>query len=140
LYTREQGFGGGQLTRDIMRVYGMSAEEAESLKRDESPPDNYESELVQPFLEALALEVSRALQFFYTSTPHTQVNYILLAGGGALIDGIEAAVSTRTQIETLRANPFAGMGTSAKIKPKRLLTDAPSLMVACGLALRRFDQ
>ncbi|MDE2598677.1 MAG: pilus assembly protein PilM [Rhodocyclaceae bacterium] len=140
LYTREQAFGGGQLTRDIMRVYGMSAEEAEALKRDDSPPDNYDAELLQPFLEALALEISRALQFFYTSTPHTQVNYILLAGGGALIDGIEAAVSTRTQIETQRANPFARMATSAKIKPKRLLADAPSLMVACGLALRRFDQ
>lgn len=140
LYAREQAFGGGQLSRDIMRVYGMSAEEAEALKRDESPPDNYDAELLQPFLEALSLEVSRALQFFYTSTPHTQVNYILLAGGGALTEGIEAAVSTRTQIETLRANPFAGMATSAKIKPKRLLADAPSLMVACGLALRRFDQ
>jgi len=140
LYTREQAFGGGQLTRDIMRVYGMSAEEAEALKRDDSPPDNYDSELLQPFLEALALEVSRALQFFYTSTPHTQVNYILLAGGGALIEGVEAAVSTRTQIETLRANPFSGMTTSPKIKPKRLLADAPALMVACGLALRRFDQ
>ncbi|HWT54678.1 MAG TPA: pilus assembly protein PilM [Rhodocyclaceae bacterium] len=140
LYTREQPFGGAQLTRDIMRVYGMSAEEAESLKREESPPDNYETELLQPFLEALSLEVSRALQFFFTSTPFTQVNYILLAGGGALIEGVEAAVSTRTQIETLRANPFAGMATSPKIKPKRLLADAPSLMVACGLALRRFDQ
>lgn len=140
LYTREQPFGGAQLTRDIMRVYGMSAEEAESLKREESPPDNYETELLQPFLEALSLEVSRALQFFFTSTPFTQVNYILLAGGGALIDGVEAAVSTRTQVETLRANPFAGMATSPKIKPKRLLADAPSLMVACGLALRRFDQ
>ncbi|HWU84230.1 MAG TPA: pilus assembly protein PilM [Rhodocyclaceae bacterium] len=140
LYAREQAFGGGQLTRDIMRVYGMSAEEAEALKRDESPPDNYDSELLQPFLEALALEISRALQFFYTSTPHTQVNYILLAGGAALTEGIEAAVSTRTQIETLRANPFAGMATSAKIKPKRLLADAPALLVACGLALRRFDQ
>ena len=140
LYTREQAFGGGQLSRDIMRVYGMSAEEAEALKRDDSPPDNYDSELLQPFLEALALEVSRALQFFYTSTPYTQVNYVLLAGGGALIEGVEAAVSTRTQIETLRANPFAGMTTSPKIKPKRLLADAPALMVACGLALRRFDQ
>ncbi|HTJ95949.1 MAG TPA: pilus assembly protein PilM [Rhodocyclaceae bacterium] len=140
LYSREQAFGGGQLTRDIMRIYGMSAEEAEALKRAESTPDNYENELLQPFLDALSLEVSRALQFFYTSTPHTNVNYILLAGGASLISGIEAAVSSRTQIETFKANPFAGMATSAKLKPKRLLIDAPSLLVACGLALRRFDQ
>ncbi|HTH93940.1 MAG TPA: pilus assembly protein PilM [Rhodocyclaceae bacterium] len=140
LYSREHSFGGGQLTRDIMRIYGMGADESEAMKRDEAPPENYETELAQPFLEALSLEVSRALQFFYTSTPHTQVNYIVLAGGTVLMEGVEAAVSARTQIETLRANPFAGMAISAKIKPKRLLADAPSLLVACGLALRRFDQ
>lgn len=140
LYAREQAFGGGQLTRDIMRIYGMSAEEAENLKRSDAPPDNYEPELLTPFLDALALEVSRALQFFFTSTPHTQVNFILLSGGGAMIEGIEAAVTSKTQVETQRANPFVSMAASPKIKGKRLQGDAPALMVACGLALRRFDQ
>ena len=140
LYTREHPFGGGQLTRDIMRIYGMSLEESETLKRADSTPENYESEILQPFLDALSLEVSRALQFFFTSTPHTQVNYILLAGGGSLIQGVEAAVAARTQVETQYANPFVSMSTSSKIKAKKLQQDAPSLMVACGLALRRFDQ
>lgn len=140
LYSREQPFGGNQLTRDIMRVYGMSPDEAEALKREDSPPDNYEQELMRPFLDALAVEVSRALQFFFTSTPHTRTDYIMLTGGCAQLEGVEAAVSAATQVETLRANPFIGMTTSAKIKPKRLLADAPTLLLACGLALRRFDQ
>jgi type IV pilus assembly protein PilM len=37
------------------------------------------------------------------------------------------------------ANPFSNMALSSKIRPKNLATDAPSLMVACGLAMRRFD-
>ena len=140
LYTREQAFGGAQLTQDIVRTYGMSPEEAEAAKRTSSLPENYETELLRPFMDSLALEVSRALQFFFTSTQYNEVEHIVLAGGCAVIAGLEEIVAARTQVETIVANPFVGMLTSARIRPKALITDAPSLMVACGLALRRFDQ
>lgn len=140
VYSREQAFGGSQLTQDIMRAYGMSAEEAETLKRTGSAPDNYEAELLRPFLDNLALEVSRALQFFFTSTQYNQIHHIVLAGGCALIPGIDEVVAQRTQIETIIANPFVNMVPSSRIRPKQLIADAPSLLVACGLALRRFDQ
>lgn len=139
VYTREQAFGGSQLTQDIVRQYGMSYEEAEAAKRTGSLPDGYESELLQPFAETLALEVSRALQFFFTSTQFNQVDHIVLAGGCALIPAIDEVVATRTQVNTLIANPFANMALSDRIRAKNLLADSSSLMVACGLALRRFD-
>ena len=140
VYTREQAFGGGLLTQDIMRAYGMSADEAENLKRSGSGPDNYQSELLQPFLENIALEVSRALQFFFSSTQHSEVHQIVLSGGCAITPGIDGIVSARTEINAIVANPFAGMSPSPRVRAKQLAADAPSLMVACGLALRRFDQ
>jgi type IV pilus assembly protein PilM len=140
VYTREQAFGGGQLTQDIMRAYGMSSEEAEAAKRTNSLPENYEAELLRPFMDSLALEVSRALQFFFTSTQYNQVNHIVLAGGCAVIPGLDEVVATRTQVSTIVANPFANMVPSSRVRPKSLVADAPSLLVACGLALRRFDQ
>jgi type IV pilus assembly protein PilM len=140
VYTREQAFGGGQLTQDVMRAYGMSAEEAELVKRSGSAPENYESELLRPFVENLALEVSRALQFFFSSTQFNQVHHIVLAGGCAAIAGVDEVVATRTQVPTVIANPFAGMVPSSRVRPRQLMADAPLLMVACGLALRRFDQ
>ena len=140
VYTREQAFGGGQLTQDIMRAYGMSAEEAESIKRSGAAPDNFESELLRPFVENLSVEVSRALQFFFSSTQFNRVNHIVLAGGCAAINGVDEIVATRTQVPTVIANPFAGMVPSARVRPRQLMADAPLLMVACGLALRRFDQ
>ena len=139
VYTREQAFGGNQLTQDIMRQYGMNQEEAETAKRTGSLPENYESELLKPFLDNLALEVSRALQFFFTSTQYNQVSYIVLAGGCAVIPGVDEVVSSRTQISTIIANPFANMALSQRIRPSNLAADAPSLLVACGLALRRFE-
>lgn len=140
VYSREQAFGGGQLTQDIMRSYGMSSEEAEVVKRSGSGPENYESELLRPFVENLALEVSRALQFFFSSTQYNQVNHIVLAGGCAGIAGIDEIVATRTQVPTVIANPFSGMVPSSRVRPRQLMADAPQLMAACGLALRRFDQ
>ena len=140
LYTREQAFGGNQLTQDIARLFGVTFEEAEADKRRNNLPENYESELLRPFVESMALEVSRALQFFFTSTQFTQVNHIVLAGGCAILPGADEAVASRTQVNTIIANPFADMVLSDRVRANQLLADASSLMVACGLALRRFDE
>ena len=139
IYSREQAFGGQQLTQDIARQYGMNLEEAEAAKRTGGLSEDYERDLMRPFMDSLALEVSRALQFFFTSTQYNQVDHIVLAGGCAVMPGLSEVVGGRTQVPTLVANPFAGMALSSRVRPKNLLADAPSLMVACGLALRRFD-
>ncbi|MEW6313118.1 MAG: pilus assembly protein PilM [Pseudomonadota bacterium] len=139
VYMREQSFGGNQLTQEIQRHFNLSLEEAEAAKRNGGLPENYESDVLQPFVDNYALEVARALQFFFTSTQFNQVDHILLAGGCAALIGIEEAVANRTQVNTLIANPFVSMALSSKVRPRNLSLDAPSLLVACGLAMRRFD-
>jgi type IV pilus assembly protein PilM len=139
VYTREQAFGGNQLTTDIVSRYGMSPEEAENAKRSGGLPDDFEAEVLRPFMENLSMEVQRALQFFFTSTQYHSIDHILLAGGSAVIPGLDEVVHTRTQVPTSVANPFSLMQASPKIQLKRLMADAPSLIVACGLAMRRFD-
>ena len=139
VYTREQAFGGNQLTQEIVSRYGMSPEEAETAKRSGGLPDDFEPEVLKPFMENLSTEVQRALQFFFTSTQYHSVDHILLAGGSAVIPGLDEVVHSRAQVPASVANPFALMQTSPRIQLKRLVVDAPSLIVACGLAMRRFD-
>lgn len=139
IYMREQPFGGNQLTQEIQNRFGLTPEEAEAAKRAGGLPENYESEVLQPFMDMMGLEVARALQFFFTSTQFNQINHIVLSGGCAAIPGVDEAVGKRIQVNTVVANPFANMALSSKIRPKSLTQDAPSLMVACGLAMRRFD-
>ncbi|MDR1164210.1 MAG: pilus assembly protein PilM [Candidatus Accumulibacter sp.] len=139
LYARDQTFGGNQLTQDIARLYGKTFDEAEAEKRKNTLPENYESELLRPFVENFALEVSRVLQFFFTSTQYTKLDHIVLAGGCAILPGVRAAVASRTQVNTIIANPFADMSMHKRVRGKALKADAPSLLAACGLALRRFD-
>jgi type IV pilus assembly protein PilM len=139
VYTREQAFGGNQLTQEIITRYGMSPEEAENAKRSGGLPDDFEAEVLRPFMQNLATEVQRALQFFFTSTQFHNVDHILLAGGSAVIPGLDEVVTTQAQVPAIIANPFAHMQTSPRVQQKRLMIDAPSLIVACGLAMRRFD-
>ena len=139
VYSRDQQLGGEQLTQQIQSTFGLSAEEAEAAKRSGGLPDNYENDVLAPFIENLVAEIARALQFFYTSTQYHEVDYIVLAGGCAVLPGLDDAVATKTQVSTMVANPFALMNLSSRIKPRQLQTDAPSLIIACGLAMRRFD-
>jgi len=139
IYLREQPFGGNELTQDIQNKFGLAPEEAEVAKRDGGLPEEYDTELLQPFIDKMGLEIARALHFFFSSTPYNQVHQIVLSGGCAAIAGVDAAITRRTQVPTIIANPFANMDVSPKIKMKSLAQDAPSLMVACGLAMRRFD-
>lgn len=138
-YSREQPFGGNRLTDDIAAKYGMSFEEAENAKRSGGLPDDFEADLLRPFMDNLSMEVQRALQFFFTSTQYHSIDQILLIGGSAGLPGLDEVVTLRTQVPAMIANPFANMQASPRIQMKRLMLDSPSLIVACGLALRRFD-
>jgi type IV pilus assembly protein PilM len=140
VYAREQAFGGNQLTQDIARHYGLSPEEAENAKRSGGLPDSYDTEVLRPFMENAALEIQRAMQFFFTSTQFNSIEHILLTGGTSTLQGLEDMVSSRTRVNAMVANPFANMSISPRIQLKRLISDAPALMIACGLAMRRFDE
>lgn len=136
IYTREQVFGGKQLTEEIQRRYGLSYEEAGMAKRQGGLPDNYISEVLEPFKDAMTQQVSRSLQFFYGSSQYDNVDHIVLAGGSAMMPGIDEMVANKLGIHTSIANPFSNMTLAPRIKTQSLSNDAPALMVASGLAMR----
>tara|TARA_R110002111_G_scaffold553_6_gene4654 strand:+ start:305 stop:1339 length:1035 start_codon:yes stop_codon:yes gene_type:complete len=138
-YTREQLFGGKQLTEEIQRRYSLSVEEAGLAKKQGGLPDDYESEVLQPFKEAVVQQVTRSLQFFYSSSAYDDVDHIILAGGTASIDGLADMVSAKLGTPASMANPFVNMSLSSKVNEVNLNNDAPALMIACGLAMRSFD-
>lgn len=140
LYDRDQAFGGAQLTQLIVRQYGFSAEEAEAKKRSGELPDDYGSGVLKPFVASIAQEIARALQFFFTSTPHNRVDYVLLAGGSAALPGLTSAVTRQTSFACSLVNPFDGMEIGSGIREKKVRREAPSYLTSCGLAMRRFLQ
>lgn len=140
LYERDQGFGGAQLTHLVVRQYGFSLEEAETKKRNDDLPEDYRSVVLQPFVDSVAQEIGRALQFFFTSTPYNRVDGILLAGGSAPLPGLTDAIAKGTGFPCTIANPFDGMDVGSGVRMKKMAREAPTYLTACGLAMRRFLQ
>ena len=138
LYDRDQAFGGSQLTQLISRQYGFSFEEAEQKKLVSDLPDDYQSQILAPFVDSLSQEIGRALQYFFTSTPHHKVHYVMLAGGTATLPGLKDRVTELTGFASKVVNPFDNMSLGPSVRESKLYREAPSYLTACGLAMRRF--
>ncbi|MGR8929789.1 MAG: pilus assembly protein PilM [Gammaproteobacteria bacterium] len=139
IYTREQGFGGKQLTEEIQRRYGLSYEEAGLAKKHGGLPDNYVPDVLEPFKKAMLQQIARSLQFFVSSSANRGVDALILAGGCSSIPGLDKLVERDLGIPSYIANPFINMALSNRVKPQSLSNDTPAMMIACGLALRSFD-
>jgi len=141
VFTREQTFGGNMLTEDIERHYGMSYQEAGRAKKEHNLPDDYGLKVLEPFKQAMTTTVTRALQFFFSaSTQYQSIDHVVLAGGCASIQGVDAMIAEEIGTTTSVANPFADMTVNQhKVKVQALSNDSPSMLIACGLALRSFD-
>ena len=139
IYTREQLFGGKQLTEDIMRRYGLTEEEANRAKVEGGLPDDYEIEVLSGFRDSIVQQVSRSLQFFYSSSQYNDVDYIVLAGGSASVPDLTQEVQEKLGVPTVVANPFVDMTLSSKVNASQLHNDASALIIASGLAMRSFD-
>jgi len=139
IYTREQLFGGKQLTEEIQRRYSLSFEEAGLAKKQGGLPDDYEEEVLRPFKEAVLQQVTRSLQFFFSSSRYDDVDFVVLAGGTASISGLAEMIENKLGTHTVIANPFADMSLASRVDAEGLVNDAPALMIACGLAMRSFS-
>jgi type IV pilus assembly protein PilM len=140
IYNREQAFGGNELTNTIHKQYGIDVAEVEKQLRMREISEEIEEMLVQPFASAVAQQVSRSLQFFYSSGARNQLDRLYLCGGVAGIDDLEAIVGTEIGVDTFIANPAAAMKVASRINPAKLEVDAPALVKAVGLALRSLEK
>ena len=136
IYTRDDLFGGNILTEEIMQHYGLSYTQAGLSKKIGDLPDDYLSNILNPFKEAILQQINRSLQFFYSSSHYTQINQIILAGGCAAIPHLTMFLQEKLHIPCIVANPFKHMRISSHLNTANLHNDAPSLLLCCGLALR----
>lgn len=139
VYEREQNFGGSQLTAWVARHYSISPEEAESKKKSAALAPDYQEAVLAPYLNQLGQDIGRALQFFFTSTPHNKVDYVLLSGGAAAVPGLDVAVMNQTSFPCKVVNPFEGMALPAAVASGKGLDSGTAFLVATGLAMRRYS-
>ncbi len=136
VYNREQAFGGNELTNSIHQHYGIPLNEVEQKLRQDNLGTEIQQLFVLPFRSTVAQQVSRALQFFYSSGVHSELQRLYVMGGTAAIKGLAEQIEQEIGVKTVTANPFEQMNVNAKINRARLNVDAPTLVKACGLAMR----
>ena len=136
IFSREEEFGGKQLIDLMMGQYGMTRLDAKAAIESGNVPPDYEATVLQPFKEIFLLQAKRALQFFFSTSHHTYVDHIILAGGVAKVPDIAQLLEEHINIPTTVANPFSQMSFGNKVNPDIITSDSPMLMIACGLALR----
>ena len=139
IYTRDQVFGGDQYTNSIVAYYNKSFDEAEIGKTTGDLPPNYTFEVLAPFQTSLLQQVRRAVQMFLTTSGKEQVDYIVLTGGTAMIDGLDRLLIEELGIHTVVAEPFANIEISAKVDRNMLQRHRTQFAIATGLALRSFS-
>lgn len=143
IFTREQAFGSDQLTMTIADAYDLPKDKAEQTKRSGQLPDDFQTRILNPYLDLAAEQISQTLQFYFASdhyhSTRNAVDLIVLVGGGALVPGLEKVITERLDVPTLIGNPFVSMTNAARVNRHLLLREAPLFAVACGLALRSFD-
>ncbi len=140
VYTRDFNFGGNQLTEEIMRTYGLSLEEAGRAKKEGGLPANFQTDVLDPFIDDMTQQISRSLQFYLASgSGREQPEKILLCGGCANIPGVADVVQSRIGVPAERGDPLGQMKLSSRARAQAVQRDATALLTACGLALRSFD-
>lgn len=138
-FSREQAFGGRQLTEQIMHRYGLSWQEAGLAKKEGNLPENYISEVLDPFKDNMVRQLHRFLQFYFASSQHDGVSQILISGGCARIPGIDEQIQAVVGTPVKVVNPFTKVSLGNRVSPVRFTNDMQALLIAAGLSLRGID-
>lgn len=139
IFSREEVFGGKQLTDELVKRYDLSPEDAKKAKNNGELPEDYVEEILEPFKDMVSLQIRRALQFFFSTSYISKVDQILLAGGSSLLPGLSEKVAEVLTIPTKLVDPVANMSVAKGLDLQNISKDSSALMLACGLALRKFE-
>ena len=139
VFTRSEVFGGRQLTDEIQRHYGLPLAEAGLAKKLGGLPEDYATEVLQPFKDSLILYIRRALQFYFSASQQQSIDLILLAGGTSAIQGLSDYVQEQIGVTTQVVNPLLEMAVAPRVNIEALSNDVPALLICTGLALRSFS-
>jgi len=140
LFTRDVASGGGQITEDIQKRFGVSYEDADSAKRGMSVDGVDAAEvkkLIEEGADALSYEIARTIDFFLATNSEYKVARAYICGGGAKIEGLDKILSEKLKVSVEVADPFKEISCNEKkFDPEYLRDVAPMFGVAVGLAIR----
>jgi type IV pilus assembly protein PilM len=140
-FTRDIAHGGMQITEEIQRSLGISAEEAEAYKcggdgRGLVPREV--PEIIGTVVEQLAGEIQRSLDFYLATSGGAELSRVLVSGGTANIRALLDAIERRCRVPVERLDPLrVALPEGRHADPALVEARSAQAAVAVGLALRK---
>ena len=139
VFNREDQFGMLNLITDFANKHNLSLQEAHDKYLHNDLPDDFKATIEEPFIKNLLTQVKRTLQFFFSTSHHSYVDFILLAGGAARVDALDRKLEKSMGVAVLIANPCKYLHIDPKLDVEDMHRVAPSFLVASGLSLRHVE-
>jgi type IV pilus assembly protein PilM len=144
LFTRDITVGGSQFTDVLQRSLGLNFQQAEAVKRGVTDAvEGLEEKSIEPLMnnvtEIVAMEIQKTFDFYRATTEdnETQVQKILISGGGSKLNGLAQELSERLELPVEVLDPFRNIKVDQKkFDPEYLSEIVPEMAVAVGLAVR----
>src|ERR1043165_2632574 len=144
LFTRDITVGGSQFTDVLQRSLGLNFQQAEAVKRGVTDAvEGLEEKSIEPLMnnvtEIVAMEIQKTFDFYRATTEdnETQVQKILISGGGSKLNGLAQELSQRLELAVEVLNPFRNIRVdSRKFDADYINEVMPEMAVAVGLAVR----
>jgi type IV pilus assembly protein PilM len=149
LFTGDVPVGGKLFTDAIVEVMGVTADQAEGLKRKKKPANGANAaqndaiagavqDILDRNIEYVAAELNRQLSFFWNASgAEEQIDSIMLTGGGSLVPGLAEELSEKTGINCTLMDPLRGVEKSSSFDAAYLAEIGPVMSVAIGMGIRQ---
>ncbi len=139
LYSREYTYGCEILTKDLMAASQQSYDQVNKMIKSGEITEPQQQMLFDGFVTGLVQEIRGAVQIYRSTTNSEKITQVYLAGGCARLARLRQALEEALEMKVTVLEPFDQMQYDKRIHTQRLFDNAPSMAVAFGLALRRFD-
>lgn len=153
IFNRSIPVAGNVITRELMKEFDLSFEDAEKLKMahafvgfggtyeaGETGVAERASKVVRNVMTRLHAEVSRTINFYRSQQGGSQPSLVLLAGGSSVIPHANTFLKEKLKIEVDYLNPFRNVAVSEAIATDRIAGDVSILGQVVGAALRRVNR
>ncbi|MBN2373005.1 type IV pilus assembly protein PilM [bacterium] len=142
-FTRDIRIGGNSFTKLVQSKFKISYAEAESIKKGASGNDTPTEKtqdmqnIFKPLLDELILETRRSLIYYDNQTGKKGFSFIVLTGGGSLLNGLPETLESELDIPVQFLEPFRKLRLEGVVSPALLKKEiSERLSLSIGLALR----
>jgi type IV pilus assembly protein PilM len=150
IFSRTVPIAGNAITKELMKEFGISFEDAEALKiehafvgfgssYDETEKGTRErvAKIVRNVMTRLHAEINRTINFYRSQQGGSQPQRLFLAGGSSVIGHLDTFLRDKLKIEVDFLNPFSNVTVSEAIDSEQVTRDIMVMGEVVGIALRR---